>query len=81
MFLLMEESRRDLHIHCQWIITHQPEVWIYETPESGWTDDGYGTDGDLPSELEGDELLGSIKLISSAPDDVAWKRPISECPK
>jgi hypothetical protein len=32
-----------------------PEAWIYETPESDWTDDGYGTDDDL-SELEGDKL-------------------------
>ena len=36
-----------------------PEVWIYETPESDWTDNGYGTDDDL-SELEGDELEESL---------------------
>jgi len=36
-----------------------PEVWIYETPESDWTDNGYGTDDDL-SELEGDKLKESL---------------------
>jgi len=38
---------------------HSPDAWIYKTPESNWTDDGYGTDDDL-SELEGDELEESL---------------------
>ena len=41
---------------------HSPdrlEVWIYETPERNWTDDGYGTDDDL-SEMEGDKVEESL---------------------
>ena len=49
-----------------------PEVWIYETPESDWTDDGYGTDDDL-SELEGDELEESLMRQKELEEELVRK--------
>ena len=49
-----------------------PEVWIYETPESDWTDDGYGTDDGL-SELEGDELEESLMKQKEMEEELVQK--------
>ena len=49
-----------------------PEVWIYETPESDWTDDGYGTDDDL-SELEGDKLEESLMRQKELEEELVQK--------
>jgi hypothetical protein len=49
-----------------------PEAWIYETPESDWTDDGYGTDDDL-SELEGDKLEESLMRQKELEEELVQK--------
>jgi hypothetical protein len=46
-----------------------PEVWIYETPESHWTDDGYGTDDDLSDHCE----LNFIEFFWGAMKKYLWE--------
>ena len=51
---------------------HSPDGWIYETLESDWTDDGYGTDDDL-SELEGDKLEESLMRQKEMEEELVQK--------
>ena len=52
---------------------HLPDGWIYETPESDWTDDGHGTDDDDLSELEGDKLEESLMRQKEMEEELVQK--------
>jgi hypothetical protein len=52
-------SSEERSVYSSPLDDHSSDVWIYETPESDWTDDGYGTDDDM-SELKGDKLEESL---------------------